>query len=127
MKTLYEILNVDLSQEYTKIRKLSAVKSIEELQDTELEKEIIAIINKMDIPDDDERHHWIMFFGKKAAADLLTLGKVQPETMLNMGSLPSDDFKETVKIATSFARKWNDETIAAEKELNTNTITDYLV
>jgi hypothetical protein len=126
MKTLYEVLNVDLSQEYTKARKLAKLEEFAGKY-TEVLEEAKAAIAAMDIPEDNERHHWITYFGKRAAADLLTLGKVQPETMLEMSCLPVEDFKEVVKIATSSARKLNDITIQTEKELNTNTISDALV
>lgn len=116
MKTLYEVLNVDLAQEYTKERK----KTVAELLnlDGALHEEVFAAIDSMTIPNDDDRLHWIQKLGRAAGADLLTLGKVQPESMLAMACLPADDFKEAVKIATSAARTWNDSTVQAEKDLN---------
>jgi hypothetical protein len=125
MKTLYEILNVDLAQEYTKARKFAKLTSI--AVGVELEIEAKAVIDAMDIPNDDDRYHWIQTFGRIAGADLLTLGKVQPENMLKMASLESDDFKEAVKVATSSARNWNQHTIAAEKELNAETLPNTMV
>lgn len=122
MKTLYEILNVDLANEHTKSRKLAIVDSISSLLEPELESKIRAAIEAMDIPADDEKHHWITLLGRRAGADLLTIGKVQPENMLAMANLPEEDFKAAVKIATSTARKWNNSTIEAEKELNQETI-----
>lgn len=121
MKTLYEVLNVDLAQEYTKARKLAKLATLE-ISDAQLEIEINKEISAMDIPEDDDRLHWIMTFGKAAGADLLTLGKVQPENMIKMASLSPDDFQECVKVATGSARDWNQLTISAEKDLNQETI-----
>ena len=116
MKTLYEVLNVDLAQEYTKERKKTVAESLN--LDGALHEEVFAAIDSMTIPNDDDRVHWIQKLGRAAGADLLTLGKVQPESMLAMACLPADDFKEAVKIATSAARTWNDSTVQAEKDLN---------
>jgi hypothetical protein len=127
MKTLYEVLNIDLANEHTKARKLAVVDSISSLLDAELVEEIRAAIAAMDIPVDDERHHWIQTIARKAAADLLTIGKVQPEHMLEMASLPREDFSECVKVATLTARSLNVLTIAAEKDLNTDTISNEIV
>lgn len=125
MKTLYEVLNVDLAQEYTKERKLAKLASLE-ISDNDLTEEITTLISAMDIPTDDDRYHWIQKIGKTAAADLLTIGKVQPETMLQMAALSSDDFTEAVKVATGTARHLNTATVDAEKELNTDVIPDSL-
>jgi hypothetical protein len=127
MKTLYEVLNVDLAQEYTKARKLAKLEKISVQVGTELETEAKAAIAAMDIPEDDDRYHWIQSFGKAAGADLLTLGKVQPENMLKMASLGNEDFQEAVKVATRSARTWNQNTITAEKELNAETIPSTMV
>lgn len=125
MRSTYEILNIDLAQEYTKQRKKA--KLAEVCLNEDLVREISIVIEGMEIPDDDERYHWINVLGNRAAADLLTLGKVQPENMLAMSGLPSSDFAEAVKIATSVARKLNDKTIAAEQQLTTDTIPDSLI
>lgn len=119
MKTLYEILNVDLAQEYTKSRKLAKLATLDA---GPVAAEAETAIAAMDIPEDDDRLHWIMTFGKAAGADLLTLGKVQPENMIKMASLSADDFQECVKVATGSARDWNKLTISAEKDLNQETI-----
>jgi len=125
MKTLYEVLNIDLAQQYTKARKL---RMLEELYlSDELKAEVVATISGMNIPEDDDRHHWVQTLGRQSGADLLTLGKVQPENMLAMAGLGTDDFKEAVKVATSFARSLNTHTVSAERELNTNTIDEAIV
>lgn len=120
MKTLYEVLNVDLAQEYTKERKKEAATALN--LDGDLHEKVFAAIDDMVIPNDDDRLHWIQKLGRAAGADLLTLGKVQPENMLAMASLAQADFKEAVKIATSAARTWNDYTVQAEKDLNAETM-----
>lgn len=125
MKTLYEVLNVDLSQQYTKERKLSVLSTMG--LDSDLMLEVEDAVAEMDIPEDDDRYHWIQIFGRQSGADLLTIGKVQPENMLAMAGLGADDFKEAVKVATNFARSLNTQTIEAEKELNTNTIDEAIV
>lgn len=125
MKTLYEVLNIDLAQEYTKARKLAKLQSV--TLNEELQEEAKAAIAEMNIPEDDDRHHWIQKLGRAAGADLLTLGKVQPENMLAMSALGADDFKEAVKVATVTARSMNDDTIEAEQELNNDLVPDYLL
>lgn len=127
MKTLYEVLNVDLSQEYTKARKLAKLEQISVQVGADLEAEVKTTIAAMDIPEDDDRYHWIQTFGRAAGADLLTLGKVQPENMIKMASLGADDFQECVKVATGSARTWNQLTVAAEKELNAETLPNTMV
>jgi hypothetical protein len=104
MKTLYEVLNVDLVNEYTKARKLAAAANLK--LDSKLLTEVKDAIAAIDIPEDDERMHWVQKLGRTAGVDLLTIGKVQPENMLAMASLPADDFKEAVKVATNSARNW---------------------
>jgi hypothetical protein len=124
MKTLYEIINVDLAYEFTKERKLDKLEQLH--VDAELEGDVANKIEAMDIPDNDDRHHWINYFGHLAGADLLTLGKVQPENMLAMAALGEEDFKEAVKIATGTARNLNELTIEAEKDLNQETVNNTL-
>ena len=116
MKSLYEVLNIDLAQEYTKTRKLAKLQTLE-ISDDQLEIEVKKAIDSMDIPDDDDRYHWIQKLGHEAGADLLTIGKVQPENMLAMAALDANDFQEAVKVATGTARNWNKQTIEAEKQL----------
>lgn len=127
MKTLFEVLNVDLAQEYTKERKLAIVDKIATSLGSPLEAEVRAAIDSMDIPESDERHHWTQKLGRAAGADLLTLGKVQPEHMLAMAALGEEDFKEAVKIATGSARRLNTLTVEAEKELNQETLPSTMV
>ena len=115
MKPLYEVMNVDLADEYTKARKIAKGATLG--MDQALADKVAKAIDELDIPEDDERHHWIQKLGKAAGVDLLTLGKVQPENMLAMAGL-GDDFSEAVKVATSTARRLNQKTIDAEKDLN---------
>lgn len=124
MKTLYEIINVDLAYEFTKERKLDKLEQLH--VDAELEGDVANKIEAMDIPDANERYHWTNYFGHLAGADLLTLGKVQPENMLAMAALGEEDFKEAVKIATGTARNLNELTIEAEKDLNQETVNNTL-
>ena len=105
MKSLYEVINIDLANEYTKQRKKEVATALN--LDGDLHEEVFAAIDNMTIPEDDERHHWINVIAHKAAADLLTLGKVQPENMVVMSSLSEEDFSEAVTIAVKKARVLN--------------------
>jgi hypothetical protein len=125
MKTLFEVINIDLAQDYTKARKRSTLDTI--LMDSELEAEVKEAIDAMDIPEDDERHHWVQKLGNIMAADLLTIGKVQPENMLAASALKKDDFQQAVKVAVKGANNLNQFTIAAEQAIKADTITDKIV
>ena len=122
MKSLYEVINIDLANDYTKERKKEVTTSLN--LDEDLQAEVFEVIDEMDIPNDDERHHWIKVIAHKAASDLLTLGKVQPENMVVMSSLSEEDFTEAVTIAVKKARTLNDQTVAAEANLNVDTISE---
>ena len=133
MHTQYEIENIYLARYYTKARKLVALEALG-LSDTELvaaiKKNILAGETKKSVMDrlEEEDHiHWAIFYGRSAAADLLCLGKVQPETMLSMSHLPEEDFKEAVKVATKIARRLDKDTVAAESELSINKIPEDLL
>jgi hypothetical protein len=132
MLTEYELLNVVLAEEHTKARKLSKLKTfksdktvvdavIKQILGSETEKEVMAKA------EEEDRIHWIEFYANRAAADLLTLGKVQPETMVAMAGLPEKDFAEVVKKATTRANKLNKITMATEKEMNLDLISNELV
>jgi hypothetical protein len=129
METEYEIDNIILGNIFSKARKLNMLKILD-LYTSERRERILngeteeAVLARAEA---DDKIHWITLLGRRAAADLLTLGKVQPETMLEMSALPEEDFRAVVKIATSTARKLNDLTVEAEKELNLNTISSELV
>ncbi len=127
MITQYEIEHVLLAKEYSKARKLLKLYelNIEDSFKESIKEKILngeTLEEVMSRKESDDRMHWITLLGKRASADLLSLGKVQPETMLEMSSLPNDDFREVVKIATSTARSLNEITIDAERELSLNTI-----
>jgi hypothetical protein len=129
MKSEYEIEYIELGNIFSKARKLAKLKelglSTEErtakILDGETKETVLARAEA------DDRIHWITLLGRRAATDLLTLGKVQPETMFEMSALPEEDFRDVVKVATSAAKKLNELTVEAEKELNLNTISSELV
>tara|TARA_Y100000022_G_C13206143_1_gene355155 strand:+ start:355 stop:732 length:378 start_codon:yes stop_codon:yes gene_type:complete len=117
-------MHIDTAQEYSKARKIDKLETLD--LSKELKNECIHLILDGETFDDvmarrdaDDRLHWITHIGKAAGADLLTIGKVQPENMIAMAALPPEDFQEAVKTATSSARSWNQLTISAEKDLNT--------
>lgn len=126
MKTLYEVMNIDLSKEYTKERKLAKLATLGIL-DAKIEADAKDAIAALDIPEADERHHWIQRIGNVMAADLLTIGKVQPENMLVASSLCKEDFQEAVKVAVKGANDLNQYTVAAEQAIKADVITDKIV
>jgi len=135
MYSKYQILNVELATEYTKSRKLAKLDTLK-IEDEDLYNNIVELIlageSEAEVChperlEQDDRIHWINVIAHKAAADLLTIGKVQPENMVVMSSLPASDFKEAVKIAVAKARDLNESTIGAEKQLNLDTISEEIV
>lgn len=132
MITQYQIEYIELGNCFSKSRKIERLEqlSIDKLLKEKVLKNILdgeTLTKVMARAEEDDKIHWITLLGKKAAADLLSLGKVQPETMLEMSALPKEDFRQVVKIATSTARSMNDLTIEAERELATNTIQSALM
>jgi len=133
MHSQYEIENIYLARSYSKARKLLALDALG-LEDTTLynkiKKNILDGQTKkavMDSFEDTESEHWVNFYGRAAAADLLCIGKVQPETMISMSHLTEEDFKKAVKIATNTARQLDNDTMRAESELNVNKIPKELI
>lgn len=132
MYSKYQILNVILADEHSKARKITTLSLLDITDEvkTQIELEILDGETKETVmarAEEDDRYHWIQKLGKAAGADLLTLGKVQPENMLAMFGLGINDFKEAVKVATKTARLLNDSTIDAEQELNDDLVPDILV
>ena len=117
-------MNIDLAQEYTKERKLAVVEKLATELGAELEEEVRAAIAELDIPESDERYHWVQKIGRIMGADLLTIGKVQPENMLAASSLSVEDFQEAVKVAVQGANDLNQYTIAAETAIKNDTISE---
>ncbi len=129
--SFYQLKNIILAEQYTKSRKLIKLNSL--FSQGEIDEKLYDKV-KADLLEDetessiienfeaDEKEHWIQVYANKTAADLLTLGKVQPETMLAMSLLPESDFEEVVKYATIKAKKINNATIDVEKKININTI-----
>jgi len=135
MRTKYEIINIELATEWSKSRKLAKLDTLE-IADQDLYNEVLEHIldgeqeSEVMHPDrveGDDREHFIYKIAHAAAADLLTLGKVQPENMVVMSSLPEDDFGQAVSIAVKKARKLNEVTIATEKQINLDTISEEIV
>lgn len=127
MKTFYEVMNIDLAQQYTKARKLTTLEKIATEVGADLEAQVKEAIAGLDIPEDDDRHHWIQKIGLAMGADLLTIGKVQPENMLTAAALSVDDFKEAVKVAVQSANNLNQYTISAEQAIKNDTISETIV
>ena len=135
-KSTYELKNIVISQNYTKSRKLMHLAQfkghddvstniytevLNEILDGESEDTVLARF------DGEDRTHWIHYYANKTAADLLTLGKVQPETMLEMGNLPMEDFGEVVTLGTTKANKLNSATIEAERRMQLDLIPQALI
>ena len=136
MLSKYEIENVILSEQYTTSRKILTLNSLsletkeEQYLVDELKNKILGNRDEDEVLkslESEDSEHWVQYYGHRAAADLITLGKVQPETMLSMSLLPEKDFARAIKTATSVARKINEIVISAENELNMNLIPEELV
>lgn len=136
MLTEYEIENIILSDEYTKSRKLEKLKNITTKNEEEIllikkiKEKIVSIETEETIAakaESEDRIHWIEFYANRVAADLLTLGKVQPETMLAMMLMPEKDFAEVVKKSTAKANRLNKLTREIEKDLNLDLISNELI
>jgi hypothetical protein len=134
--TYYELKNVILASEYTKSRKVLRLRSLRgiseidpalltrvltEILDGEKESEVFDRLN------DEDRLHWIEHFSKLAASDLLTLGKVQPETMVQMMNLPREDFEEVILKTTLNAREVNKITIDVERTIQVDIVPTEMV
>lgn len=129
-RSKYEIENIFLAEQYTKSRK---VKTLRDVEWSEEEKSIVEevirdicngeteeqVLSRFEFEDNQQ---WVQVYGRRMAADLITIGKVQPEHMLGVSALPDKDFTEAVKICTMVARKINDATVSAEKELANDSI-----
>ncbi len=135
MFSYYEVKNILLAECYTKSRKLRELNNLFEANRIstsnyeKIKKEIIEEETEKQVEskfDEEDREHWIQFYANKTASDLLTLGKVQPETMLAMSLLPEEDFEEIVKHATIKANSVNTKTMDVEKRINLNSIPSQL-
>lgn len=138
MLSRYQIEHVILAEEYTASRKILALNKLLEEVDSQVDIKLIEKVKK-DIcgkqSEEDvlkkfqkeDAEHWIELYGRRAATDLLTLGKVQPETMLAMSALPPEDFIQAIKVASLTAKRLNDTTIVAESDLNNNLIPDEMI
>ena len=72
----------------------------------------------------EEEQYWIERLAKLAAIDILTIGKVQPETMHHMAALSDDAFAASVKSATVLAKTLNENVRQIEAELATDLVQD---
>lgn len=135
MFSYYEVKNILLAECYTKSRKLRELNNLFEANGVStsnyerIKKEILEEETEKQVEskfDEEDREHWIQYYANKTASDLLTLGKVQPETMLAMSLLPGDDFEEIVKHATIKANSINAKTMDVEKRINLNSIPSQL-
>jgi len=136
MLSKYEIEHVILAEKYTKSRKIITLNQMipespaDQQLINEIKKEILGSETEESVLarfQDEESDQWVDFYSRRAASDLLTLGKVEPEVMLAMSALPIDDFVKSVKKATEIARKLNNLTIEAESEISDNLIPEELV
>tara|TARA_B110000444_G_scaffold254499_1_gene287132 strand:- start:740 stop:1159 length:420 start_codon:yes stop_codon:yes gene_type:complete len=71
-----------------------------------------------------EETYWVERLARLAAIDILTIGKVQPETMHHMASLSDEAFSASVKSATVLAKTLNDSVRDIEIELGTDLVQD---
>lgn len=132
----YELTNIINSENYTKSRKLIALYELnghealssdiyetvlKEILGGETEAEVLARF------EDEDPMHWVHHYANSVTADLLTLGKVQPETMLAISLLPTEDFQEVIKLATIRANKLNAITMEVERKLRLDTVPTEIV
>ncbi len=66
---------------------------------------------------ENEKIELVQRLAKRCAIELITQGKVIPETMMAMSSLDREDFVECVKISTKIASYLNHETQEAERSV----------
>lgn len=134
--TRYELTNLILAKDFSKSRKVQRLISLtskneprptvyQEVLDEILDGETVeAVLDRME---SEEAQHWTQYFSNKVAADLLTLGKVQPETMLAISLLPEVDFSEIVRVAAKRANKINVMTLNVEQDIEVNSVPSDLV
>lgn len=132
----YELKNIINSQNYTKSRKLMILQEFRELPEVspvvygKLLSEILdgetedAVLARFE---EEDPAHWVHYYANSVTADLLTLGKVQPETMLAISLLPTEDFQEVIKLATLRANKINTITMEVERKLRLDTVPTEIV
>lgn len=65
--------------------------------------------------EEEEPEYWSNHLGRKAAIEILTVGRTRYETMDMMASLPVHAFEEAVRICARYARLITDTTEAAEQ------------
>ncbi len=138
MLSRYQIEHVILAEQYTDSRKIVALNDLKDQVESQADIKLIEKVKKdicgKQTEEDvlkklqkEDVEHWVEFYGRRAASDLLTLGKVQPETMLAMSALPPEDFIQAIKVASLTAKRLNDTTIVAESDLNNNLIPDEMI
>ena len=71
-----------------------------------------------------EETYWVERLARLAAIDILTIGKVQPETMHHMTALNDEAFAASVKSATVLAKTLNESVRDIEIELGTDLVQD---
>lgn len=74
--------------------------------------------------ENEEEQYWVERLARLAAVDILTIGKVQPETMHYMAALSDEAFGASVKGATTLAKSLNESVREIEAELSTDLIDD---
>lgn len=72
----------------------------------------------------EEEQYWIERLAKLAAIDILTIGKVQPETMHHMVAMSDEAFAASVKSAAALAKQLNEEVRTIEAELGADLVQD---
>ncbi len=78
----------------------------------------------MDNIEAEEEQYWIEKLARLAAIDILTIGKVQPETMHHMVAMSDEAFAASVKTAATLAKTLNEEVRQIEAELGADLVED---
>lgn len=69
----------------------------------------------------EEPTYWTNHLGRRAAIELLTTGRSSDETLDMMSLMPQEDFEQTVRICTRYARLIQDITTVAESSITNRT------
>jgi hypothetical protein len=68
----------------------------------------------------EESEYWCNVYGRSAAIELITLGRVKPETMDQMSKLPATDFEQAVIVCVRYANLIRKTTSDVEQSLGIN-------
>jgi hypothetical protein len=83
--------------------------------------ELTSAIENWEIVESD---YWVNYLGKKAAIEILTLGKATVDTMTAMVKLPEELYIKSTQICVRLANTISDATVSAEQEIGVGVESD---